>query len=111
MRLHSRMQALTYFKIYFELENKMRDTNRPNLEDVAVLAGVSTASISRCINNPKKVAEPTRLRIQKAIDSLGYMPHFGGRALAINRTNTVEQLFLQWRTLFLQVGYKHFKKL
>ncbi len=70
MRLHSRMQALTYFKIYFELENKMRDTNRPNLEDVAVLAGVSTASISRCINNPKKVAEPTRLRIQKAIDSL-----------------------------------------
>ncbi|MCH1456946.1 MAG: LacI family DNA-binding transcriptional regulator, partial [Planktomarina temperata] len=28
----------------------MRDSNRPSLEDVAALAGVSTASISRCIN-------------------------------------------------------------
>ena len=67
----------------------MRDKNRPSLEDVAVLAGVSTASISRCINNPKKVAEPTRVRIQEAIETLGYMPHFGGRALARNRTNTI----------------------
>jgi LacI family transcriptional regulator len=49
---------------------------RPKLEDVAKLAGVSTASISRCINNPKKVAEPTRLRIQSAIETLEYMPHF-----------------------------------
>ena len=62
---------------------------RPKLEDVAKLAGVSTASISRCINNPKKVAEPTRLRIQSAIETLEYMPHFGGRALASNRTNTI----------------------
>jgi LacI family transcriptional regulator len=63
--------------------------SRPNLEDVATLAGVSTASISRCINNPQKVAEPTRLRIQQSIEVLGYVPHFGGRALARNRTNTI----------------------
>ena len=110
MRLHSRMQALTYFKIYFELENKMRDTNRPNLEDVAVLAGVSTASISRCINNPKKVAEPTRLRIQKAIDSLGYMPHFGGRALAINRTNTVGAIIPSMENAVFASGLQAFQE-
>ena len=74
----------------------MRDKNRPSLEDVAVLAGVSTASISRCINNPKKVAEPTRVRIQEAIETLGYMPHFGGRALARNRTNTIGAIIPQW---------------
>ena len=67
----------------------MRDSNRPSLEDVAALAGVSTASISRCINSPQKVAEPTRQRIQNAIETLGYVPHFGGRALARNRTNTI----------------------
>ncbi len=67
----------------------MRDSNRPSLEDVAALAGVSTASISRCINSPQKVAAPTRKRIQQAIETLGYVPHFGGRALARNRTNTI----------------------
>ena len=50
----------------------MRGTNRPSLKDVAAIVGVSTASISRCINNPQKVAEPTRLRIKKAIESLCY---------------------------------------
>ena len=29
------------------------------------------------------------MRIQEAIETLGYMPHFGGRALARNRTNTI----------------------
>ncbi len=67
----------------------MRDKNRPSLKDVAALAGVSTASISRCINNPQKVAATTRLRIQQAVETLGYVPHFGGRALARNRTNTI----------------------
>ncbi|MDA7744043.1 LacI family DNA-binding transcriptional regulator [bacterium] len=82
------MQALTFIKSN-KWEIIMRDSNRPSLEDVAALAGVSTASISRCINSPQKVAEPTRQRIQNAIETLGYVPHFGGRALARNRTNTI----------------------
>ena len=67
----------------------MRGTSRTSLEDIAKIIGVSTATISRCINSPHKVAEPTRKRIQKAVEELGYMPHFGGRALARNRTNTI----------------------
>lgn len=67
----------------------MRGTSRTSLEDIAKIIGVSTATISRCINSPHKVAEPTRKRIQKAVEDLGYMPHFGGRALARNRTNTI----------------------
>ncbi|MBX2856942.1 MAG: LacI family DNA-binding transcriptional regulator [Rhodobacteraceae bacterium] len=61
----------------------------PNLEDVARHAGVSTATVSRCINTPERLREPTRLRVQAAIDALGYTPHFGGQALASNRTNTI----------------------
>ena len=63
--------------------------NAPTLADVAKLAGVSTASISRALNEPDKVAEATRQKIQSAIDTLGYTPNFGGRALASRRTNTV----------------------
>ncbi|WP_298837389.1 LacI family DNA-binding transcriptional regulator [uncultured Roseobacter sp.] len=61
----------------------------PTLEDVARLAGVSTASISRALNTPGKVAPATRKRIEKAIETLGYTPNFGGRALASGRANTV----------------------
>ncbi|HEX5008050.1 MAG TPA: LacI family DNA-binding transcriptional regulator, partial [Hyphomonadaceae bacterium] len=39
---------------------------RPTLEDVARRAGVSTATVSRVINTPKKVAEDTVSRVQSA---------------------------------------------
>jgi LacI family transcriptional regulator len=61
----------------------------PTLDDVALAAGVSAATISRCINSPERVAESTRLRVQAAIDKLGYTPNFGGRALATRRTNII----------------------
>ena len=59
------------------------------LQDVARRAGVSTATVSRTLNNPSLVKPGTRERIERAVTELGYTPHFGGRALASNRTNTV----------------------
>ncbi len=59
------------------------------LADVARLAGVSTASVSRVLNNPGKVSPQTRLRVQAAIDELGYIPDAAARALASRRTQTM----------------------
>lgn len=67
----------------------MSNSNRPTLDDVARLAGVSTATVSRCLNLPDQVREVTKIRVEAAIAELGYTPHFGGMALASNRTNTV----------------------
>lgn len=64
-------------------------TNNPTLEDVARAANVSTATISRSINEPHKVATNTRERIEKVIQELGFTPNFGGKVLATNRSNTV----------------------
>ena len=61
----------------------------PTLEHVAARAGVSTATVSRAINQPDKVVASTRTRIQNAIEELGYTPHFGARFLASSRSNTV----------------------
>jgi len=61
----------------------------PTLHDVARLAGVSTATVSRCLNLPDRVRPETRDRVETAVAELGYTPHFGGRALVSNRTNTV----------------------
>lgn len=61
----------------------------PTLEDVARLCGVSTATVSRVLNAPTRVRAETRQKVEAAVASLGYTPHFGGRALASNRTNTI----------------------
>lgn len=61
----------------------------PTLEDVAAVCGVSTATVSRCLSAPQRVAPATRERILAAIDSLGYSPNFGARALASRRTGIV----------------------
>jgi len=64
------------------------DAALPKLEDVAATAGVSTATVSRCLNTPDRVSEATRERVMAAVRSLGYAPNFGARALAARRTNT-----------------------
>ncbi|TRD19736.1 LacI family DNA-binding transcriptional regulator [Palleronia caenipelagi] len=60
----------------------------PTLEDVARASGVSTATVSRCLNAPDRVSEKTRKRVMKAVQDLGYAPNFGAQALAAKRTNT-----------------------
>lgn len=65
-----------------------RGADAPTLEDVAARAGVSTATVSRCLNNPSKVSEATRRRVLDAVRAIGYAPNFGAQALAARRTNT-----------------------
>ena len=60
----------------------------PTLEDVAAQSGVSTATVSRCLNSPGQVSKSTRERVMQAVSDLGYAPNFGARALAAKRTNT-----------------------
>ena len=66
------------------------DRKRPvTILDVARMAGVSTATVSRAVNEPGKVSDETRERVQQAIDRLGYTPNFGGRLLAAGRSSTI----------------------
>lgn len=63
--------------------------SQPTLADVARRAGVSTATVSRALNAPESVAPATRERVAAAVSALGYLPHFGARAMAARRTNTI----------------------
>ena len=60
-----------------------------SLGDVARRAGVSTATVSRTLNNPEKVAEKSRLAVTAAIDSLGYIPDGAARALASRQSKII----------------------
>ena len=67
----------------------MKRKTAPTLHDVARQAGVSTATVSRALNAPTLVTEATRSVVARAVEELGYTPHFGGRALVSNRSNTI----------------------
>lgn len=53
------------------------------------MAGVSTATVSRCLNSPDRVVESTRTRVMEVIAQLGYTPNFGARVMAAKRTFTI----------------------
>jgi len=88
----------------------MKKPVHPTLEDVARSAKVSTATISRAINTPDKVALPTRTRIQDAIRELGYTPHSGGRSLASNCSNTVGAVIPTMANAMFASGLQSFQE-
>lgn len=63
------------------------------LNDVAARAGVSPATVSRCLNDPDSVRKDKRNRVMKAVDALGYVPHGAARALASRRSNMIGAVF------------------
>lgn len=68
----------------------MPDKDRPpTLSDVAREAGVSTATVSRCLNSPELVVKSTRDRVNAAVETLGYTPNFAARAMAARQSHTI----------------------
>ena len=65
---------------------------QPTLQDVARRAGVSTATVSRVINMPDKVAKATVERVQAAIAKTGYVPNLLAGGLASSRSRFVAAL-------------------
>jgi DNA-binding LacI/PurR family transcriptional regulator len=60
-----------------------------NLEEVARRAGVSTATVSRVLNNVDVVRKATRARVMKAIEDLRYQPNLHARTLAGGKSRTI----------------------
>lgn len=63
--------------------------SRPSIKDVASLARVSVATVSRTLNSPESVRLPTAGRVRRAIDRLGFRPNLVGRNLRAGRTRTI----------------------
>ncbi len=69
------------------------ETRHPTVADVARRAGVSTATVSRVLNQPALVSEALRSQVGAAVAALGYLPHAGARALMLRRSGTVGAVF------------------
>jgi DNA-binding LacI/PurR family transcriptional regulator len=59
------------------------------LDEVAVLAGVSRATVSRVINDSPRVSPEARQAVQAAVDALRYVPNRMARSLVTRRTDTI----------------------
>ncbi|MFT7453553.1 MAG: LacI family transcriptional regulator [Saprospiraceae bacterium] len=88
MRIHFYTCMITY-----DLKtaaNILNLANKPATQgDVAKAAGVSTATVSRVINQPNSVREGIRLQVQMAIAELDYVADAGARALASKRSRCI----------------------
>ncbi len=62
---------------------------RSSARDVAKLAGVSTATVSRALNLPDSVDPDTLARVRAAIDKLRYVPHGAARTLRSRKSEMI----------------------
>jgi LacI family transcriptional regulator len=71
------------------ISRRRRSAGAASLYDVAHLAGVSTASVSRALNEPEKTSDALRRKVLAAADQLAYRPSMAARMLAGSRGRTV----------------------
>jgi DNA-binding LacI/PurR family transcriptional regulator len=64
-------------------------TSPPTLEQVAALAGVSRATVSRVVNGSPKVSREVRAQVERAVAKLGYVPNRAARSLVTRRADSV----------------------
>jgi DNA-binding LacI/PurR family transcriptional regulator len=59
------------------------------LDEVARVAGVSRATVSRVVNGSPKVSADVRRTVERAIDRLGYVPNRAARSLVTRRSDSI----------------------
>ena len=74
------------YSIVFTQTQAFTDNSMATIKDVAREAGVSTATVSRVLNNGEGFSEETRLAVLTAIEALDYKPSRVARNLRVQRT-------------------------
>lgn len=62
---------------------------KATIDDVAREAGVSTATVSRVVNNNYPVAKATREKVERAIEKLNFTPNAMAKGLMLRKSNTI----------------------
>ena len=64
-----------------------------SLKTIAKQCGVSTATVSKALNDQKDISEETKIRVRETAEQLGYFPNAAARALKTNRSYNIGVLF------------------
>ena len=60
-----------------------------NIYDIAKLAGVSIATVSRVVNDSPKVSEKTKEKVRAVMAANDYIPNVFARGMSLNSMKTV----------------------
>ena len=71
-----------------------------SVKDVAALAGVSVGTVSNVMNRPEKVSAAVSIRVQAAIDQLGFVRNDAARQLRAGRSSSIGLVVLDVRNPF-----------
>ena len=75
-----------------------------DIKEVAKRAGVSISTVSRVINNSKNVSSELSVKVERAIEDLGYSTNHIARSLKCSRTNNIAVIITSVaRTFFTPV--------
>lgn len=86
------VNLLLFAKIRVSKYSKQQDVQfnfMVTIKDVAKVAGVSIATVSRVIHDGNQVGDACRARVKKVIAELGYRPNSNARALVSRSSNTL----------------------
>lgn len=64
-----------------------------SLKDIAKVCGVSTATVSKALNNQRDIGEDTKVKVRDAAAKMGYFPNSAARALKTRRSYNLGVLF------------------
>ncbi|MBX0358582.1 LacI family transcriptional regulator [Halobacillus sp. Nhm2S1] len=63
------------------------------IRDIAKMAGVSPATVSKIINNYGGISESTRKKVYKIIEDTKYQPTFSAKSLATKKSNLIGLIY------------------
>jgi LacI family transcriptional regulator len=88
------------------LGGKVQNANHPvGIKDVARAAGVSPGTVSNVLNHPERVTEARRVRVERAIQELGFVRHESARHLRSGTSRTLGLLLLDaWNPFFTDLA-------
>ena len=64
-----------------------------SLKTIAEKCGVSTATVSKALNDQKDIGEETKNRIKQTAEAMGYFPNAAARSLKTKRSYNIGVLF------------------
>lgn len=60
-----------------------------DIKDIAAMANMSIATVSRFFSHPERLSEKTKIKIKKITDEVGYVPNQMGASLRTRRSNNI----------------------
>lgn len=81
-------------------DNSAASARSVTIKEVAAAADVSIGTVSNVLNRPNVVSEETRLKVQDAIDRLGFVRNAGASLLRGGRARTIGLITLDIRNPF-----------